>query len=551
MTKSSVVLALVAVLLLGLVVPTGAAGSDQLWAEPSVVLQPHDGPNGQYAAIGGDGNLSVDLSSPGVNAGATTTVDDVFYVNNTDDESVAVWFSHAAMDEVVLSIDGQPAQGAEQQYVLAPGEGASVGVTVDATARSPGEVVLSEFTIHADDPVDDGGDGGAGGSGTSSTDEPTDDDGPAPTPAADVSAELPEPSGDDEVIFADGTAADAEIRSLPAGSIDELSAGADPSGLPRPVIDAATAPRTLDPDGGTLSPAGDADGLVEAGETLTLAGERTIVGDVDAIQPDRRVARLVEVDVPADRAGSPAYVRLAVDRSSLGDADPTAARIGRHTADGWQLLETRVVEADGERAVLEARTPGFSPFAVFVDPRVTYTWELPDGRTVDGVAVDQRFDRPGVHEVSLTVTDARGRTSSTTYRVLANDRPTVTIEEPGSIAPGEPATLRANVTNEVGNATVTWQFADGSTAVGTTVERALAAGEHVVRVEAVDEYGAAGRDSAALAVGPAADAGRVSVALFHLRLTLPEQLVYLASVLLLLVSFGRLWAERRHRLGVR
>lgn len=539
MTKSSVVLALAAVLLLGLVVPTGASGTDQLWAEPAVVLEPHDGPNGGYASIDADGELSVDLSAPGVNAGATTVVEDVFYVTNNDDESVAVWFSHAAMDEVVLSIDGQPAQGAEQQYVLASGEGASVGITVDASTRSPGEVVLSEFTIHADDPSDGGSSGGStatGGAGATST--------PVESP------DVPEPSGGDEVVFADGTDPRVEIRPLPAGSVDELSAGADPSTLPRPVVDAALAPRTLDPDDGALQPTDGADGVVEVGRTLTLSAERTVLGDVDAVQPDRRVARAVEVDVPADREGQAAYVRLAVDRASLGDADPTDAYIGRYTADGWQLLETRVVEADAERAVLEARTPGAGRFAVFVEPRVTYTWELPDGRTVEGPTLDERFDRPGRHEVSLTVTDGLGRTASTTYRVLANDRPAVTIERPSSVAPGEPVTLRANVTNEVGNATVTWQFADGSTAVGPTVERAFAEGEHVVRVEVVDEYGAAASESATVPVGSAAD-GRVSVELFQLRLSLPEGLVYVISILLLLVSYGRLLAAPSRRLGVR
>jgi hypothetical protein len=540
MPKSSVVLVLVAFLLTGLVIPTGAAGTDELWTEPSVVLEPHDGPNGQYASINGDGELEVDLSMPGLNAGAMTVIDDVFYVTNNHEEPVAIWFSHDAMDEVVLSIDGEPAQSSAEAVELQSGERASVGLTVDTSARSPGEIVLSEFTIHAENrstPADGGSGGGqSGGSGGSTGG------------TADESDDSTAPSGGDEVVFDDGADPAVEIRSLPVDDVDEL---AESDGPPRPAIDAARAPRTLDAEDGLLGGPDGANVVANAGDSLTLTGERTLLSSAEAVQPDGRVVRLVEIDVPAERQDSPAYVRLAVDRASLEGTDPTDARIGRHTGDGWQLLETSVVDADDQQVVLQARAPGFSTFAVFADPAVSYRWELPNGQSVKGLTVDEQFDEPGRHEITLTVTDAQGRTASTDYELLVNDQPTVTIEAPESVAPGEPVNLRANVTNEIGNATVTWTFEDGTTVVGPTVDRAFEAGEHVVTVEVEDEYGATSRSTATLVVGESGADEQISIELFQLSLSVEERLVYAAIILFLFIAGLREWGARGRRSRVR
>lgn len=537
MPKSTVVLVLVAFLLTGLVVPTGASGSDELWEEPSVVLEPHDSPNGRYASINADGELEVDFSSTGVNADAITEVSDVFYVTNHHEEPVAIWFSHAAMDEVVLSIDGQPAQSQNDAVELASGEQASVGVTIDSSSTSAGEQVLSEFTIHAEDRStgDSTGGGSSGGASSGTSDESSDD------------TELPQSSGEDEIVFADGADSTVEIRPLPLDQIPTTDSDAPP----RPAIDVGPAPRALAAEDSQLARADNGDPVVEAGTDLTLTGERTVLSSAEAVQPDGRVLRLVEIDAPAHRQDEPAFVRLAVDRSSLAGTDPTKARIGRHTDDGWQLLDTSVIDADGERVVLQARTPGLNTFAVFADPAVSYQWELPNGRTVDALASEEQFDEPGLHEVTLRVTDGQGRSATTDYRVLVNDQPTVTIESPSSIPDGEPVTLRANVTNEIGNATVTWQFADGTTADGQSVERTFEAGEHVVSVTVVDEYGASGESSVRLAANEAAQNGQVSIELFQLSLSVEERLVYAAILLFLLIAGLRELSARRRRVRVR
>lgn len=546
MPKSSVVLVLVAFLLTGLVVPTGASGTDQLWDEPEVVLEPHDGPNGQYATINDDGELEVDLSSPGVNAGAFTVIDDVFYVTNNHEEPVAIWFSHEAMDEVVLSIDGQPAQSSSDAVELTSGEQATVGISIDSSSRTPGELVLSEFTIHAENrsSSSDGGSGGSSGGGSSGGSDDTTvndtDDSPGDSP-----------TGDDEVVFADGPDSSVEIRSLDLDDIDELEGSADPNRPPEPSIDASLSPRTLNPNDSLPRTSGGDAVVTGVGDSLTITGERTTFSTSEAIQPNGHIVRLVEIDVPAERRDDPAYVRLAVDRARLAGTDPTDARIGRYTSDGWQLLDTSVVDADNQQVVLQARVPGFSTFAVFADPAVSYRWELSDGQTANGISFQEQFDEPGRHEVTLTVTDAQGRESSTDFEVLVNDQPSVSIEAPDSVAPGEPVSLKANVTNEIGNATVTWQFEDGTTAVGETVDRSFEAGEHTVTVEVEDEYGATARTTATLTVGESGTDDRVSIELFQLSLSVEERLVYAAILIFLLIAGFREWGARGRRRRVR
>lgn len=548
MPKSSLVLVLVAFLLTGLLIPTGASGSDQLWTEPAVVLEPHDGPNGQYASINGDGDLQIDLSSPGLNADAVTVISDLFYVSNEHEGPVAIWFSHAEMDEIDLTIDGQSAQDEDDPVTLEPGQQKSVGVSVDTSTRSPGELVLSEFTIHAMEPSDSSGGGSDGGSSGGSEDiaEGGRADEPINEPE-DSSSDLP--SGEDEVVFADGIDGSVEFRSLPTESADDL-AGPATDTSPRPTIDAAPVPRTLTNDDQTRQTEGG-DALVSVGDRLTLTGERSAFTTVDAIQPDGRVLRLIEIDVPPAREESPANVRLVVDRSSFDGTDPTEARIGRFTTEGWHLLDTKVMDADDQQVVLQARTFGFSTFAVFPDPAVSYEWEFADGRTAQAITVEEQFEDPGIQSITLNVTDADGRTSTAEYRVVANDRPSVSIETSASAVPGEPVTLRANVTNVVGNATVTWTFANGETVSGQSVVRSFEAGEHAVTVEVVDEYGASSRSSATLVVGGTANDGQVSIELFQLSLSVEERLIYAAILIFLFIAGLREWGSRGRRVRTR
>ncbi|MGQ0535785.1 MAG: PKD domain-containing protein, partial [Methanobacteriota archaeon] len=57
------------------------------------------------------------------------------------------------------------------------------------------------------------------------------------------------------------------------------------------------------------------------------------------------------------------------------------------------------------------------------DPLVRYAWDFDDGTVGEGEVVRHEFARSGIHNVSLTVTDARGLTTTATDRVQVRNRP--------------------------------------------------------------------------------------------------------------------------------
>lgn len=87
----------------------------------------------------------------------------------------------------------------------------------------------------------------------------------------------------------------------------------------------------------------------------------------------------------------------------------------------------------------------------------SFVWELSDGTTLEGAVVDHAFDQPGQYEVTLTITDDVGGTSTATIDILITDPPspnilTVTLDPPdagqvlldppgGSYAAGEVVTV--------------------------------------------------------------------------------------------------------------
>jgi len=102
------------------------------------------------------------------------------------------------------------------------------------------------------------------------------------------------------------------------------------------------------------------------------------------------------------------------------------------------------------------------------------------------------FSTPSVYNATLTVTDSFGRTDVTDYRILANDRPDVSLQAEGNLTAGTPLNLTAVVRDRIGETTVTWKFEDGTSRVGTRVVRSFEPGRHVIEISVEDEYGARG-----------------------------------------------------------
>jgi hypothetical protein len=469
-------LAVLVVVLAVLAVPTAAVtgGEDDLGP---VRLAPHDGPNGQYATVE-DGELEVDFD--GLNDRATTTAHDVFTITGIAEDPVRVWVSVAVYrgDDPRATFDGS-----EDAVTLREGESLAVGFEIDTRGPVPDSGTV---TIHAEPSEADGGGGGEDGDGTDGATSPD-----VVQPPSVVEPPELEPNETVAVGLPDGyEVAVTELDRPPAD---------DGSWRTRAGIESSCR-RCL---GGAAAERQGADVVVPAGEPVTLAPTATRIGSAAGIDGRGDPVRAVEVAVPGYEGGAPVPIRLRVAPERF-DGDPSRAQVARRTADGWQLLPTRVVAGDDETVVIETRTPGFGTIAVFPESRVTYEWTIPNGSTRTGGSLRTTFPAAGRTGVALTVTDALDRTHRADYRVLANDAPNVTIERVGAAGPGEPVTLHANVTDAVGEVTVTWTLPNGTIVTGENVTGTFDEGD-VVEVAAEDEFGE--RDEDALAIAFAGGGG--------------------------------------------
>lgn len=102
-------------------------------------------------------------------------------------------------------------------------------------------------------------------------------------------------------------------------------------------------------------------------ETVVRVAEyRTVPSVLDS--PNAEVIRTVDILVPPSLADSRATITASVDRQAISQArSDEDLHVLRHTDDGWQLLETTVVESASDEVVIEAETPGFSYFAIVTD----------------------------------------------------------------------------------------------------------------------------------------------------------------------------------------
>lgn len=504
------ILAVVVLVAASLAVPTVAMSSDgggEDDVDGSVELSPYDGPNGEYASLQ-DGEIRIDFDR--LNDEAETTAHDVFTVTSTADEPIEVWVE-ADVDGSVVAYEGDDPdarldRGSARE--LQPGETVSVGFSVDTRGEDPDSGTVTVGVRYPDDGSAGGGSGspndGSASGGSGSPDDGTGggsessgggspgggadpgdggDATPTPTPTpvpADGPDVIDRTVGVEVVFEGDGDYEGTTVRELDSLPPD------GPAASPRAAIDPGRLLSTVADDG--LSVHGTRF-VAQQHEPLRLTGSQSYLSTADSVVREPRPAAIVEITPPPELRDSPALVRIRVAREGFPETAATDARIGRHTPEGWQVLPTRVVEADEETVVLEARTQGFSVFTVFAESDVAYEWTLPDGETVPGNDLRTSFADAGPRNVTLTVTDAFGRSDVARQEILVNDRPSVAVEQYRNGSDGDLTTLRANVTDEYGNATVTWTLPDGSTATGESVTGAFEAGE-TVAVTVEDEFGA-------------------------------------------------------------
>ncbi|WP_167133598.1 PKD domain-containing protein, partial [Arthrobacter sedimenti] len=125
---------------------------------------------------------------------------------------------------------------------------------------------------------------------------------------------------------------------------------------------------------------------------------------------------------------------------------------------------------------------------------VGYAWDFGDGTTATGVTSSHRYTKDGAYAVLLTVTDAAGRTASTTKTVtVANSLPTSSFTP---VVSGLDLTVDATASKDAESTALsyTWSFGDGTTATGRVATHTYAAaGTYTVALVVRDEDGGEAR----------------------------------------------------------
>jgi PGF-CTERM protein len=249
---------------------------------------------------------------------------------------------------------------------------------------------------------------------------------------------------------------------------------------------------------------------------VLAVAERT---DVSALSPPGEALYAVEMDGPPALADGSATVEFAVQTETV-ESELSDVRVAERTDDGWSLLTTTVVEESNGTATLSAEVGGTGTLAVTSVPApsanidadaavpvgesvelsasgstaengslAAYEWSVGE-RSATGETASFSFDSPGERTVNLTVADENGLRDVATRTLVVNDRPEVSVEMPDEATVGKAASFSADVSDEVGDVTVTWKFGDASV-TGESVEHSFGSpGTQTVTVVVEDEYGA-------------------------------------------------------------
>jgi PKD repeat protein len=138
-------------------------------------------------------------------------------------------------------------------------------------------------------------------------------------------------------------------------------------------------------------------------------------------------------------------------------------------------------------------------------PIATYAWSFGDGATASGALAAHTYAADGQYTVVLTVTDASGRTDTTSRAVsvaTANLPPSAsfTLDAAGLAATVDASTSTDSDGSVVGYA---WSFGDGATATGAAASHTFAAaGSYTITLVVTDDRGATATTSRQATVAP-------------------------------------------------
>jgi len=149
-----------------------------------------------------------------------------------------------------------------------------------------------------------------------------------------------------------------------------------------------------------------------------------------------------------------------------------------------------------------------------------WVWSFGDGSSAFGQSVQKVYSAPGTYTVTLSVQTAQGFASTMTTATVVGQGPTIQISAGGPYfgVAGQPITMSALGLLALPGAQLVWNFGDGTTGLGQTVQKTYAVpGVYTVTVliqttTAVTGALTAGTTATVSAVGTAAPAAVAATA---------------------------------------
>jgi PKD repeat protein len=186
------------------------------------------------------------------------------------------------------------------------------------------------------------------------------------------------------------------------------------------------------------------------------------------------------------------YAMISVD---IGVVEPPPPTDGPPKAAISGPTEAQV----GQPVVFSARNSGVAPGSHLT----TFEWTFGDGTIAKGVDVTHIYTNPGDYEVTLTVTDDKGRSDTAVWQIKINPAPTAPTATPTKVPEGPDAVINAPSQGVVGQpitfdgsqssgpnpiVSYRWAFGDGSTADAVTVQKTYnAVGVYNVNLTVTDD----------------------------------------------------------------
>ncbi len=409
------VLVLAALALAGaMLVPSGATplfqdSTDEITED--VELYPSNSPDGKYAYLDTNNELTLDISAAnpnietteGVNPDGVTSFEDVFRIHYNGSDHADVWLGHDS-DVVTFYARGDTIESPDSNVTLGPNQSVAVGLDVDTTETTSG-TLTEDFTVHATvgTPLSSSSVGSTGGFTPSSVTVDS------------LNIDVQSPTADRRNVslenLAVGDRIDIDLDSMPIVGqdvrLESVTFQSNTSGDASFVFENETSP----PDGTQPPPAG-----IEPRGYFTL---------------DHSVTDSAVENVSLQFSAQTAYL----NRTEVSVDEVTLLRFD---GDGWQRLDPTVTDRRNGRVYFRSDSPGLSAYAVGV--------RIPQFVTTETTLSTTTVEAGETANVTLLV-ENRGTAAGNETLTLTSNGETVGQQQV-SLAPGENRSVRFEVTPE-------------------------------------------------------------------------------------------------------